>query len=98
MAARWQERGGEMPKGAIHAGAPDTCSYVLPIRRETRTEIDELAAYLAGLPPDVEVIVVDGSPHHVFAHHSRVLPDRVKHLAPDANLLTLNGKVGGVLT
>jgi hypothetical protein len=89
-----------MPESAVHAPLPGSwsCSYVLPIRRETRTEIDELAAYLASLPPEAEVIVVDGSPHHVFAHHSRVLPDRVKHLALDTDLLTPNGKVGGVLT
>jgi hypothetical protein len=74
------------------------CSYVLPIRRETCTPIEELAAYLASLPPQVEVLVVDGSPPNVFAYHSRVLPERVNHLALDEDLHTPNGKVGGVLT
>jgi hypothetical protein len=78
--------------------SPSPCSYVLPIRRETRTDIAELATYLACLPAEVEVFVVDGSPPEVFAHHAACLPDRVGHLAPDDDLHTLNGKVGGVLT
>jgi hypothetical protein len=84
--------------GAVDVALPGACSYVLPIRRERFTPVQELAAYLARLPAQVEVLVVDGSPPHVFAHHSRFLPDRVKHLAPDGDLLTPNGKVGGVLT
>jgi hypothetical protein len=74
------------------------CSYILPIRRETCTDIAELATYLACLPPAVEVFVVDGSPPDVFAHHAAGLSDRVGHVAPDNDLHTLNGKVGGVLT
>jgi Glycosyl transferase family 2 len=61
-------------------------------------DVGELAAYLASLHPEVEVIVVDGSPPDVFAHHAAGLPDRVGHVAPDDDLHTLNGKVGGVLT
>lgn len=83
-----------------HAARPHPveCSYVLPLRRDTFTDLTELATYLAGLPAEVEVLVVDGSPPHVFAHHAAVLSDRVRHMAPDADLQTLNGKVGGVLT
>jgi hypothetical protein len=84
---------------AIENGAPrGACSYVVPIRRDRLTPVQELAGYLAGLPAGVEVLVVDGSPPEVFAHHSRFLPTRVIHLAPDDDLITPNGKVGGVLT
>lgn len=45
-------------------------TYVLPIRRTAIAACDELAAYLAALAPLVRVVVVDGSPADVFAHHA----------------------------
>jgi hypothetical protein len=73
-------------------------TYILPLRR-TRADLDpELAGYLRTLSEWVEVIVVDGSPAHVFAAHHDLLPDRVLHHPVDPALETPNGKVGGVLT
>lgn len=72
------------------------CSYILPIAAATpRTR--ELSGYLARLARTVdEVIVVDGSPPHVFAHHANGWAENVCHIPP--SLQTTNGKVAGVIT
>ena len=79
-------------------------TYVLPIRREHSEGIIGLAGYLHGLPEEVEVVVVDGSPPRAFEVHAAQLKPSsgtgrpVVHVPPDPDLLTPNGKVGGVLT
>ncbi len=44
------------------------------------------------------MVVVDGSPPPVFAGHHAAWGRSVRHLPPDQDLVTPNGKVGGVLT
>ncbi|MEU9828940.1 glycosyltransferase [Micromonospora chersina] len=73
-------------------------TYVLPIRRLDTGDSDELTAYLRWLTARVEVVVVDGSPPQVFAHHHRLWEGLVRHLPPDPGLRGRNGKVRGVLT
>ena len=79
-------------------------TYVLPIRREHPGGITELTGYLHALPEEVEVVVVDGSPPGVFEVHAAQLKTSegtgrpLVHVPPDPDLLTPNGKVGGVLT
>jgi Glycosyl transferase family 21 len=73
-------------------------TYILPLRRSQADLDPELAGYLHALSTWVEVIVVDGSPAHVFAAHHDVLPNRVLHVPVDPARQTPNGKVGGVLT
>ncbi|HVM09134.1 MAG TPA: glycosyltransferase family 2 protein [Acidimicrobiales bacterium] len=72
-------------------------TYVLPLRS---SEVEhDLAPYLAGLTPHVEVIAVDGSEDDVFDEHRRLF-ERVGacHVAVDPSRATLMGKVGGVMT
>ncbi len=72
---------------------------MLPIRRTAIRQDDDLAPYLAMLAPLLPVIVVDGSPPEVFAHHRAVWPRSVAHLPVDPDRLgDLNGKVAGVVT
>jgi hypothetical protein len=74
-------------------------TYVLPIRRTAAVTDDELPAYLAALVKLVPVVVVDGSPPDVFAHHAASWPDAVLHLPVDEDRRgDLNGKVAGVVT
>ena len=74
-------------------------TYVLPIRRTAVRDDDELIAYLAELAKLLPVIVADGSPDAVFAHHAAVWPRSLLHLPVDADRRTdLNGKVAGVVT
>jgi len=74
-------------------------TYVLPIRRTAAVNHDELPAYLAALLKLVPVVVVDGSPPDVFAHHSRTWPGAVLHVPVDEDRRgDLNGKVAGVVT
>lgn len=75
-----------------------SATYVLPIRRSTCGDVRELADYLAWLHGQLDVLIVDGSPPEVFAHHAAHWPANVTHLRPDPDLLTPNGKVAGVLT
>ncbi|GAC1403709.1 MAG: hypothetical protein NVSMB52_17610 [Chloroflexota bacterium] len=71
-------------------------SYVLPLMRESSAPDNELTAYVLDLVQNLEVIVVDGSPHDIFAHHAATWGHAVKHVRP--NTITPNGKVGGVMT
>ncbi len=77
-------------------------SYVLPLRCEAGDAAGcdhvDLRAYLVGLSPLAEVIVVDGSPPPVLAEHRSLWPPGVRHLRPDAESVVANGKVGGVTT
>lgn len=73
-------------------------AYILPVRRDDGEPCDELAAYLAELSRHLEVIVVDGSPPSIFAAHAGCWGGTVRHLLVDPDLVTENGKVGGVLT
>jgi hypothetical protein len=73
-------------------------SYVLPIRWQEDQGLDELTAYLSGLPDWIELIVVDGSPAERFERHAERWRALGAHLRPDPELETPMGKVGGVLT
>ena len=74
-------------------------TYVLPIRRTAAVKDDELPAYLAALVQLVPVVVVDGSPPDLFAHHAASWPPAVVHVPVDEDRRgDLNGKVAGVVT
>lgn len=74
-------------------------TYILPIRRDTTgEEEDGLSIYLAWLSRWMEVLVVDGSPPHVFAQHRARWPGGIRHLPPDPDLRSVNGKAWGVNT
>ena len=73
-------------------------TYILPIRRDRAEEDQELTAYLRMLAGHLEVMVVDGSPPAVFQLHAERWGSHVRHIPPDPDLRTANGKVGGVLT
>ncbi|HTD38686.1 MAG TPA: glycosyltransferase [Candidatus Limnocylindrales bacterium] len=73
---------------------------MLPIRR-TAIDPDDagLPAYLEAIARLMPVIVVDGSPPEVFAHHAAVWPHSVVHVPVDEDRRgDLNGKVAGVVT
>ena len=74
-------------------------TYILPIKASA-PPTPELAQYFQflGAIDGVELIVVDGSSPDVFEMHHRVLAGFARHVAPDAELTTPMGKVGGVLT
>jgi Glycosyl transferase family 2 len=73
-------------------------TYVLPIRWTDDEGLEELTAYLRGLPDWMELIVVDGSPDPLFSRHAEAWTPGARHLRPDPALATPMGKVGGVLT
>ncbi|MDQ3553000.1 MAG: glycosyltransferase [Chloroflexota bacterium] len=76
-------------------------TYILPLRvdGESSSEwLDDLSEYLGWLADRLEVVIVDGSPAGAFARHHARWVARVRHVPPDADQLTLNGKVGGVVT
>jgi hypothetical protein len=74
-------------------------TYVLPIRRTAVLKDDDLAAYLDALVKLVPVVVVDGSPPGIFAHHAATWPAAVLHTGVDDDRRgDLNGKVAGVVT
>lgn len=72
--------------------------YVLPLRWDDDSGLDELTAYLRLLARDVRVTVVDGSPPVLYARHARRWRALVRHVAPAAGLTYANGKVNGVTT
>jgi hypothetical protein len=73
-------------------------SYVLPIKWEGDNGLDELTTYLASIAAQVDLIIVDGSSAQYFNHHKALWSAYGRHLAPDASLNFINGKVNGVLT
>ena len=72
-------------------------TYILPIKRAQTEDLRELTAYLHWLNTRTELLIVDGSEPPVFEHHLGIW-DGLRHVAPDPELRTLNGKVWGVLT
>jgi hypothetical protein len=72
--------------------------YVLPLRWEDDTGLDELTGYLRTLTQHARVIVVDGSPAALFARHARRWRGLATHVRPDPGLRHANGKVAGVTT
>jgi hypothetical protein len=70
-----------------------TC--VLPVRKDSVSDVAELAGHLEGRARGAEVIVVDGSPPDVFAHHRRSFPGAVRHAAPRPEFHTPSGRVAG---
>ena len=81
------------------AAPPRTdATYVLPIRASAPRSATELTGYLRWLSRRAETIVVDGSEPPVFAAHARAWGGFVRHVAPEPDLVTPMGKVGGVLT
>ncbi|WP_449063095.1 glycosyltransferase [Planomonospora algeriensis] len=72
--------------------------YVLPLRWEEDSGLDELTAYLRGLARQARIIVVDGSPGDLFDRHARHWRGFTVHLRPDGDLGFTNGKVSGVVT
>jgi hypothetical protein len=73
-------------------------SYVLPLRWEEDSGLDELTFYLRWLAERAEVIVVDGSPPALFSAHAERWREHVRHVEPDPRLNFRNGKVNGVAT
>jgi hypothetical protein len=83
-------------KNAARGGKPLAASYVLPIAAQV-SQAGKLSGYLRRLSRTMnDVIVVDGSPRATFEAHARAWSAHVRHLRPD--MLTTNGKVGGVMT
>ncbi|MFI6450046.1 glycosyltransferase [Streptosporangium amethystogenes] len=72
--------------------------YVLPLRWDDDSGLEELTAYLRRLSRSVRVIVVDGSPAALFDRHARRWNGLVWHVRPDEDLGFANGKVNGVIT
>lgn len=73
-------------------------SYILPIATDNVEGLPELTAYLCELAKILDVVVVDGSPQHVFRNHHRHWARACSHVSVDRDLVTGNGKVGGILT
>ncbi|GAA3080090.1 hypothetical protein GCM10017600_04040 [Streptosporangium carneum] len=72
--------------------------YVLPLRWDDDSGLEELTAYLRWLGRGHRVIVVDGSPDPLFDRHAALWDGLVVHVRPDADLVFANGKVNGVIT
>jgi hypothetical protein len=73
--------------------------YLLPLRWEAgRGGLEELTAYLQGLVRVCDLLIVDGSPPPVFAHHHGQWGAFARHVRPDPGLACRNGKVSGVIT
>jgi hypothetical protein len=78
-----------------------TLTYLLPLRRDrTAEQADgELARYLRALNGGVdELVVVDGSPPHVFEQHAHLFAGHAVHIRPDPRDRCANGKAWAVLT
>lgn len=79
----------------------NTCTYLLPIRRAAfqRGEAEELGAYFQRLnETGCEVLVIDGSPPEVFAHHHELWSSHARHHEVDRRFGYLNDKVNGIHT
>ncbi|MFD8558049.1 glycosyltransferase [Streptosporangium canum] len=72
--------------------------YVLPLRWDDDSGLEELTGYLRRLSRSVRVIVVDGSPAELFDRHAALWSGSVRHVRPDGDLTYTNGKVNGVIT
>lgn len=71
-------------------------TYLLPLRWTEDGGIEALAAYLDEVVQWAEVLVVDGSPDELYAHHAAAFRPGIRHLRP--RFACRNGKVAGVLT
>lgn len=71
-------------------------SYVLPIVADVAIADAEFDAYLASIGAQADLVIVDGSSSTVFAHHHARWSQHGRHIPPE--ILTLNGKVGSVVT
>ncbi len=71
--------------------------YVLPLRWQDDTDLEDLTEYLRGLADLVDVTVVDGSPADLFVRHSREWSPYARVLRP-GDWPGRNGKVRGVMT
>jgi hypothetical protein len=71
--------------------------YVLPLRWQDDTDLDDLTEYLRSLADLVDVTVVDGSPADLFARHSREWSPYARVVRP-GDWPGRNGKVRGVMT
>ncbi len=72
--------------------------YVLPLRWDDDSGLEELTGYLRLLSRSVRVIVVDGSPAALFDRHAALWGGFARHVRPDGDLVFANGKVNGVIT
>jgi hypothetical protein len=71
--------------------------YILPLRWQDDSALDDLVCYLEQLCSWIPVTVIDGSPDELFHRHAARFPPGVKHLRPAAGREG-NGKVAAVLT
>src|SRR5215212_6205888 len=88
---------GEPETRQTSTSVEEPASYILPIRRDVPMPSDEaaeMARYFSELASRVEVIVVDASPPDVFAQHHHDWGQAVRHIPPDPDQITTNGKVG----
>ncbi|MCC2308109.1 glycosyltransferase [Cellulomonas chengniuliangii] len=76
--------------------ASDHAVYLLPLRWE-HPDDGEVTRYLSRLSRWIEVVVVDGSPDHVFSRHRALWGGLVTHLAPRSPLPGENGKAVAVM-
>ena len=72
-------------------------TYLLPIRLSEPADA-ELTAYLKSVSRHCRLIVVDGSPDHVFRASHRSWSAFARHVPPAEHRRCANGKVHGVLT
>jgi hypothetical protein len=72
-------------------------TYVLPIRSST-PHPEELTAYLRWIGGRMPLVIVDGSPPHVFDAVHRAWSEWGIHVRPDDRITGVNGKVRGVLS
>lgn len=71
-------------------------SYILPIKTSTPSCDAAFTQYLRQIARETELIIVDGSPPHVFEEHDEAWGHIAKHVRPAYE--TPMGKVGGVMT
>lgn len=88
-------------QSATVAPSSTRCTYLLTIRRvrfnaEEATSFKNYFRILAEAGCDV--LVVDGSPHEVFAAHGKSWHDECVHVPVDPQYKYLNGKVNGIHT
>lgn len=84
-------------RNAEATGPLPALSYVLPLRWRDDAELADLTDYLTALPPQVHVLVVDGSPDEIFARHADAWAGTgIAHLRPRGSFAS--GKVNGVHT
>ncbi|MBB6552095.1 glycosyltransferase [Nonomuraea rubra] len=72
--------------------------YVLPLRWDDDSGLEELTAYLRALRRHVRIVVVDGSPQELFDRHATAWRGLAEHVRPAPDLRFANGKVNGVIT